>query len=595
MTLLYIDDIVEALLRVGKQPSSSHRLLFNIGSSAPVPLLEFVSELETALGKRARKRYLPLQPGDVVSTYADVEELCRFTGYRPATSLREWRGENSQLGFWTIHVSRRLLSLNLRWLWQGKRVNSVILNSVPPVPADAAPLERKPWAKLARAMTTSAAGVAFSGVASIAATKILATTLGPSAVASLQTLQQARQAAVIAATSNGQTALVQGASSLEGLEGARYVRTVACIFLIGTSLASLGLWAAPAGVLRWLLDRTGLASMGTPVLPWLGIAVALTSAYVFLTALLNSMGKVGTLAALQVAGPGALAVLAYPAARSGGGRAIAIMVACSAGASAGAAVMAILGHPNSLRAWFLSRRGWWDAQAVRHFFSISTAMLMTGFLASAAVLAVRGNIVRSQGLQRTGLFDAAWSISMNQVTLVLASVQTYYLPALTRARTSADKTSEISRVLIAGTLAAAAVIASLALVQPLVLDLFYSQAFEAAHQYLRWTLVGDYLKVSSWILSVPMLAAADMKLFLASDLAASGTFLGAAFLLTRWFEPAESASMAFVLMYAVHLTVCLFYLRLRQGIRLDSRTIACWTAGLTIVLVATLVGWKGGW
>jgi UDP-glucuronate 4-epimerase len=84
----YVDDIVEALLRLARQPSSSHRL-FNIGSSAPVPLLEFVSELEVALGKRARKRYLPLQAGDVVSTYADVEDLCRFTGYRPATSLRK--------------------------------------------------------------------------------------------------------------------------------------------------------------------------------------------------------------------------------------------------------------------------------------------------------------------------------------------------------------------------------------------------------------------------------------------------------------------------------------------------------------------------
>jgi len=467
-------------------------------------------------------------------------------------------------------------------------VSSIILNPASPVPD----VERTPWVKLARAMTTSAAGVALSGVASIAATKILATTLGPAAVASLQTLQQARQTAVIAATSNGQTALVQGASSLEGLEGARYVRTVACIFLIGTLLASFGLWAGPGGVLRWVLEHTGLASMGSSVLPWLGLAVALTSAYVFVTALLNSMGKVGTLAVLQAAGPAAVALLAYPVARSGGVRAIAIMVACSAGASAGAALVAILRYPESLRVWFFDFRGWWDVRAARHFFSISTAMLITGFLASAAVLAVRGNIIRSQGLQRTGLFDAAWSISMNQVTLVLASVQTYYLPALTKARTSADKSSEISRVLIAGTLAAALAIAGLALAQSVVLDLLYSRAFEAAHQYLRWTLVGDYLKVSSWILSVPMLAAADMKLFLASDLAASGTFLGAAFLLTRWFEPAESASMAFVLMYAVHLIICLFYLRVRQGIRLDSRTTTCWVGGLALVLAATSAGWK---
>lgn len=84
----YVDDIVEALVRVARQPPDGYRL-FNIGSSLPVPLLEFVSELEAALGKRARKRFLPMQLGDVVSTFADVEDLVRLTGYRPSTPLRQ--------------------------------------------------------------------------------------------------------------------------------------------------------------------------------------------------------------------------------------------------------------------------------------------------------------------------------------------------------------------------------------------------------------------------------------------------------------------------------------------------------------------------
>jgi UDP-glucuronate 4-epimerase len=83
-----VDDIVESLVRVARLPSSGYRL-FNIGSSAPVPLLEFVEELERALGKRAKKRFLPMQPGDVVSTHADIEDLCRLTGYRPSTRLRD--------------------------------------------------------------------------------------------------------------------------------------------------------------------------------------------------------------------------------------------------------------------------------------------------------------------------------------------------------------------------------------------------------------------------------------------------------------------------------------------------------------------------
>jgi UDP-glucuronate 4-epimerase len=84
----YVDDIVEGVARIAEKPGAGYRL-FNIGSATPVELLEFVGELESALGKRARKRFLPMQAGDVVATYADVEDLAHFTGYRPSTSLRD--------------------------------------------------------------------------------------------------------------------------------------------------------------------------------------------------------------------------------------------------------------------------------------------------------------------------------------------------------------------------------------------------------------------------------------------------------------------------------------------------------------------------
>jgi O-antigen/teichoic acid export membrane protein len=478
-----------------------------------------------------------------------------------------------------------------------------VLNTVLIPTVSAAPVNQsKPWVKLARAMSASAAGAALSGVASIAATKVLALSLGPAAVAALQSLQQARQTAVIAATANGQTALVQGAGSLSGTARSRYVATVACIFLAGITLAELGLVGAPS----WMLARMGLASLSTPAFGGLAIAVALTSIYVFLTALLNAAGKVETLAALQVAGPGALALLAYPVVRAGGFPGIAFLVAASAAISTAAALAAVLKHRADFRNWFPRR---WCASApvheflrspecfhareAAHFFSISSAMLITGFLASAAILLVRGNIILTEGLQRAGLFDAAWSISMNHVTLVLASVQTYYLPALTRARTREEKASQISRVLMAATLVAAPVIAALALFKPLVLQTFYSSAFRGAHLYLRWTLMGDYLKISSWILSVPMLAAADMKLFLVSDLMATCAFVCSALVLSRWREPAESAAMAFLVMYVVHLAISVLYVRFRQGIRLENKTTAIWVAGLGLVIAASCFGWKG--
>jgi PST family polysaccharide transporter len=126
-----------------------------------------------------------------------------------------------------------------------------------------------------------------------------------------------------------------------------------------------------------------------------------------------------------------------------------------------------------------------------------------------------------------------------------------------------------------------------------VLEALYSSAFQGAHIYLRWTLLGDYFKVSSWILSAPMLAAADMKLFLASDLTAIAAFVGAAVMLNRWHEPAESAAMAFVVMYVVHLAVSVLYVCRRLRLRLGKSAASIWLAGLALVLGASFCGWKG--
>jgi UDP-glucuronate 4-epimerase len=84
----YIDDIVEGLVRVVDRPQGGHHL-YNIGNCAPVGLMDFIHSMEKALGKRARKRFMPLQPGDVLATHADVEAFCEYTGFRPATPVEE--------------------------------------------------------------------------------------------------------------------------------------------------------------------------------------------------------------------------------------------------------------------------------------------------------------------------------------------------------------------------------------------------------------------------------------------------------------------------------------------------------------------------
>lgn len=101
----YIDDIVEGVVRTvdhiatanpdynsaEPDPANSHApyRVFNIGNSAPVPLLDFIACIEKALGKTADKRLLPMQPGDVAATFANTDALNAWVGFSPDTPLQD--------------------------------------------------------------------------------------------------------------------------------------------------------------------------------------------------------------------------------------------------------------------------------------------------------------------------------------------------------------------------------------------------------------------------------------------------------------------------------------------------------------------------
>jgi UDP-glucuronate 4-epimerase len=91
----YVDDIAEGTVRVlDRIPSPSNYKVYNIGNHMPVELMTFIETIEAAIGKQALKNFLPMQPGDVHATYADVDELKRDIGFEPSTPLadgiRQW-------------------------------------------------------------------------------------------------------------------------------------------------------------------------------------------------------------------------------------------------------------------------------------------------------------------------------------------------------------------------------------------------------------------------------------------------------------------------------------------------------------------------
>ncbi|MGL5804349.1 MAG: NAD-dependent epimerase [Xenococcaceae cyanobacterium] len=87
----YIDDVIEGVVRVTDKPSIGQTpyKIYNIGNNNPVALGDFIKTIERVMGKSAIENFLPMQPGDVPATFADVDELMKDVGFKPTTSIEE--------------------------------------------------------------------------------------------------------------------------------------------------------------------------------------------------------------------------------------------------------------------------------------------------------------------------------------------------------------------------------------------------------------------------------------------------------------------------------------------------------------------------
>lgn len=107
----YIDDIIEGVVRVADrapQTSDEHPVpaeVYNIGCGSPMQLMDFIAELERALGHEAIKKMMPMQKGDVYTTYADTSKLERDFGYRPHVALSEGIGRFAE---WYTNFKEKL-------------------------------------------------------------------------------------------------------------------------------------------------------------------------------------------------------------------------------------------------------------------------------------------------------------------------------------------------------------------------------------------------------------------------------------------------------------------------------------------------------
>jgi UDP-glucuronate 4-epimerase len=119
----YVDDIIEGLVRIIQSPPKENQdfdraapdpgssyapyKIYNIGNNKPVQLMELIQVLEQCLGMEAKKEFLPMQPGDVASTYANVDSLITEMGFQPKTSIDV--GVKKFVEWYREHYSNRFM------------------------------------------------------------------------------------------------------------------------------------------------------------------------------------------------------------------------------------------------------------------------------------------------------------------------------------------------------------------------------------------------------------------------------------------------------------------------------------------------------
>ena len=438
--------------------------------------------------------------------------------------------------------------------------------------------------KLLKAAVKTGSGTVGRLFFGILGTKIMAVVLGPAGIGLLSLLRQTRQTALTMATVSGNVALVQGIASRGITERNAYIRTVFCIILpLGAlSCAVMSLFAPE--IARAVLRRGDMEAVS--LVRWLALPVFLGVLLMFFNGLLNGYRAIGRLAFVSVISTFVVALLAYPTAQLvNEGYLLAFIWMMTASVLS---ALAVAGY-------FLWREGWLasllrgavlgiQVQAARHFFSIAVTTLITGLAATGTLLVVRSMITQEQGLSGAGIFDVAWTLSIMYVGLVTASFGTYYLPTLSGITDPKERILLMRQLFYLATLLMVPVVVTVIVLKPLVVHLLYSSKFLPSLDIIRWMLIGDYLKVTSWVLAFPILAYADMRTFLWSELLWNGLFcMGTYFAVVQWGH-LEGVGITFLLVYATYLIFTMIYCRVRHHFTLTRGMVWHWFAGLALVL-----------
>ena len=426
-------------------------------------------------------------------------------------------------------------------------------------------------------------GASFISIAiGVVRTKVLAVLLGPAGLG-LASLYTGLMAAASTVATSGlgpvgtrQIALASSKDDVRALLVARRALFWGTMFL--ACAGALVVWSFRSFLALHALGSTSYSD----AVGWLSIGVALSMAGASQAALIQGMRRIGDVARLSIFGSVFNTILGIGLIWRWGKAGLVAYVLI------GPAVSFVLGHvyvsrlpKSTVESVALQEL----AQEWNVLFRLGLAMVGAGLVSSLAQLLIRVDVAKVLGAQSLGQYQAAWTISMQYVTFVLMAMGTDYYPRLTGVIHD-DKAAVqlVNEQMEIATLLSAPVFIAMMAMAPWVIHLLYAASFTPAVEILRWQVLGDVLKVTSWPMGFLILAAGDGKAFFASEtvswLVSAGLIVGLAPVMGL-----QITGIAYLAMYTVVLPLVYWLARRRIDFHFSNSALS-----LSVVTFALCVG-----
>jgi polysaccharide transporter, PST family len=330
-------------------------------------------------------------------------------------------------------------------------------------------------------------------------------------------------------------------------------QTALRLSLLASLIAAVLLLLMEASLARWLLHRADMSS----VFVWMALTLPAMAANNLLLAIVNGKKDISIYVTANIVGSlVSLFLVGFLAFHFGlYGTLVAYVISP-------AIVLLVTALIVARRDWFKIKFLWGQMSrpALRELSGFALMGLTSAMTVPTSYMLIRDFLATSLSLTAAGYWQASWKISEIYLMLVTTTLSAYYLPRIAEIRSAPDLKNEIIKVYRFVMPIVAIGAASIYFLRDLIIETLFTADFFPMRELFPWQLVGDVIKIGSWMLAYIMLGRMMVKFFVLTEIAFSGLFVLQSFIFVKIFG-VVGASIAYAVNYAIYWAVMIFIIR----------------------------------